>query len=228
VQRDARVATAIAPHIERARLARAQPLGVQVIAPVARASAVESPLSNLVADLILRGWPKADVAINNGGSVRVPLAAGPLTYGQVFEVFPFDNVFATVTLDARGLAMVIERSLRDDHSIVALAGLEARAHCHGTALEVDIFRPDGTPVPPDQKLLLVTNDYVASRGDALLREDSVAPGGVTVYRERLIRDALVEGLRAYPGGRIDGTDPKLFDAGHPRMQYPGARPVHCP
>ena len=108
-------------------------------AALARASTVESAGNNLVADLILRGAPGADAAFSNAGAVRIALPVGPLTYGTVFEMFPFDNAFATLHISAREFAGVIANNLGDDHGILSIAGVRADARCVQGALVVDML-----------------------------------------------------------------------------------------
>ena len=53
----------------------------------------ESPLGNLFVDAIRDAFPGADAAVNNNGrgGLRADLSPGPLTYGALYDVFPFDN-----------------------------------------------------------------------------------------------------------------------------------------
>ena len=56
-------------------------------------------------DALLAAVPGADIAINNsGGGLRADLPAGPLTYGSVFEVMPFDNLLVRLRLTGRRAA----------------------------------------------------------------------------------------------------------------------------
>jgi 5'-nucleotidase len=227
VVRDERVLLAIADDLARAKTEREQSLGVQVSSAVTRASTTESALNNLVADLILRAAPGADAAFSNAGGVRISLPAGPLTYGTVYEMFPFDNSFATLRISAGELAGIIATNLAADGGILSLSGLRARARCTDGRLVVDISTPQGQLLPPDRMLTVITSDFLASQGDGILGGLALGPDRLSVQRERSIRAALVDGLRAYPGGRIDGNDKRLLDPSHPRIAYAGSRPVSC-
>ena len=71
-----------------------------------------SPLGNLVTDAYLAAVPGADVALNNsGGGLRADLPAGPLTYGSVFEVMPFDNLLVSLRLTGRQLRQVFSAAI---------------------------------------------------------------------------------------------------------------------
>jgi 2',3'-cyclic-nucleotide 2'-phosphodiesterase (5'-nucleotidase family) len=222
---DAAIEAAIAPALDAAHAQREQKLGVAVAAPIKRAQKVESPLGNLFADLMRAARPGADVALTNGGGLRADLPAGPLTYGQLFEAAPFDNRFATIPVSGAELADAVARNLGRDNGIVSLSGLRAEARCKEGALTVTLFRSDGRPVGPKTRLTLVTSDFLATGGDGLFSEE-------TKERARLddgppIRDAMADLLRARKTP-LAPDDLALFDPAHPRVSYPGPRPVKCP
>ena len=226
VSRDGHVLTAIVDDLVRASTERNQLLGVEVTSRLERASKHESALNNLVSDLMLRASRGADAAFSNAGGVRISLPMGPLTYGTIYELFPFDNVFATLRITAGELAHIIATNLAADSGILSLAGLHAEARCAGGELVVQLSTPDGQPVPAERQLTVVTSDFIARQGDGMLRGLTLGKR-VTIARERSIRDALVAGLRALPGGRLDGNDRSLYDPDRLRIRYPGSRPVSC-
>ena len=61
------------------------------------------PLGNLIADAF-RNVLRADVALVNNGGVRADVAAGRLTYGQLFTVMPFQNQAVTRHADRQAAA----------------------------------------------------------------------------------------------------------------------------
>ena len=218
---------AIADDLQRAKVEREKPIGLEVTAAVTRESKVECPLSNLVADLMLRASPGADAAFSNAGSIRIPLQKGPLSYGTVFEMMPFDNAFATLHITASQLSSILARNLSVSSGILALSGLSAAASCAHGKLEVALFDAKGQRVEPTRELTVITSDFLANSGDGLLAGISIDPKAITIERNRLIRDALLDGLMTYPGGKLDGDDKRLYDPAHPRLRYPGPRPVRC-
>jgi 2',3'-cyclic-nucleotide 2'-phosphodiesterase (5'-nucleotidase family) len=222
---DAAVEAAIATALDAARAQREQKLGVVAAAPIKRAQKVESPLGNLFADLMRAARPGSDVALTNGGGLRADLPAGPLTYGRLFEATPFDNRFATVPITGAELTDAIARNLGRDNGIVSVSGVRAEARCKDGALTVSLRRADGRPIAPKARLTLVTSDFLATGGDGLLSQD-------TKERARLddgppIRDAMAALLRTRKTPLVP-DDPALFDPAHPRITYPGPRPVKCP
>lgn len=68
-----------------------------------RKGSPESPLYNLTGDALI--WmakeymdTDADVSIYNAGGIRSEISAGNLTIGDVYAVYPFDNLLSIVTL----------------------------------------------------------------------------------------------------------------------------------
>ncbi|HVV53167.1 MAG TPA: 5'-nucleotidase C-terminal domain-containing protein, partial [Polyangia bacterium] len=222
---DPAVAAAIAPALAAARAARERPLGVEVTAPIKRAQKVESPLGDLFADLMRAARPGADVALTNGGGLRADLPAGPLTYGRLYEATPFDNRFATVPVTAGELAEAIARNLGRDNGIISISGVRAEARCKDGALAVTLRRADGHPLPPNTKLTLVTSDFLATGGDGLLSAETKLHAQLDDGPP--IRDAMADLLRARKTP-LSPEDPALHDPAHPRISYPGPRPVRCP
>lgn len=225
VARDLGVARVIAPALQRAEKKRDQPLGVQVVAPITESFSEPSALGNLFADLLRESVPGADAAIMNGGGVRAPFPAGPLTYGALHEAMPFDNTLAVVRLTGRELAAVLAAHLSSDrHGILSISGVGARARCDGDHLAIELRRPDGSAIADSDELAIVVSDYLATGGDELFAPARLSPDRVKLLPE-LLRDALAKRLSAR-GGSLDGTS--FLDPEHPRLAFPGKRPVRCP
>jgi 5'-nucleotidase len=94
------------------------------------------PLGNLMADAF-RNVLRADVGLVNNGGIRADLAAGPLTYGQLFTVMPFQNQAVTVTITGKQLRQVAE----------AVIGVDGpAAHVSGIRITYDTTRPAGQRV----------------------------------------------------------------------------------
>jgi 5'-nucleotidase len=227
VLRDARVVSAISADLAAAQQETARPIGIDLTTGVVREYKRESPLGNLVTDLMRRAFPGADVAFNNGGSLRTSLAAGPLRYGALYEMFPFDNAFATLRIPASALSAIVAVNLQSDRGFLSLSGARAAAHCKGDALVVELFRDNGKRIAPSTPLQVVTSDFLATGGDRLLRDVALPDGAIEIHRDKLVRDALAEGFAKIPGGTLDGADPALFDPEHPRVRYEGKRPLRC-
>lgn len=73
----------------------------------------ESPLGNLTADALI--WMaeeyygvKADVGLYNTGGIRAEISAGNLTVGDVYAVYPFDNVLSIARLKGKDLKKLFD------------------------------------------------------------------------------------------------------------------------
>ena len=78
-----------------------------------RKGSPESPLGNLTADGLI--WMAkeyynvdADVSIYNSGGIRAEISKGNLTLGDVYAVYPFDNVLSIVELKGKDLKTLFE------------------------------------------------------------------------------------------------------------------------
>jgi 2',3'-cyclic-nucleotide 2'-phosphodiesterase (5'-nucleotidase family) len=227
---DAAVSAAIAPALAAARARRDAPVGVTIVRPITPSYDAESALGNLFTDLMRTARPQADVAMTSGGSLRAELPAGPLTYGRLHEALPFDDRFVTLAITGADLAALIARNLGRAGGVVSLSGVYATASCVAGALQVTLARPDGRPVGARERLTLVTSEFLASGGGGMVPADVRKGGGAITDDGASIRDAMADVLRArahQKAAPIDPASPPLLDAAHPRLAYPGRRPVRC-
>jgi hypothetical protein len=89
---------------------------------------------------------------------------------------------------------------------------------------VRLLHASGTPIRDDERLLVVTTDFLSTGGDGLLSPVIPAQGFAVTEDAPLARDVVAESLRRR-GGRLRQGD--LIDRDNPRWVYPGALPVRC-
>jgi 5'-nucleotidase len=223
---DAAIDMAMAPELQRVRALRATPLGATVDTPFRRAGDFESPLGNLFADAMRESVPEADVAIGYNlaaGGLRADLIDGPLTFGSLYDVFPFDNRLVHVSLTGAELHQVfVEEILRDRRGALALSGIRVSAACTGRGLEVDLHRASGAPIGPHDRLEIATTDFLAS--GALFSPITLSRGYVVPVAAPIVREAVETWLRRR-GGRLHQS--QFVDPSHPRLQYPSPLPAQC-
>ena len=228
VRPDATVAAAIAPAVRKALAVKNQPIGVSLETPFARGDQrSETAIADLVADGTLASTPGADVALSNGGSLRTDLPVGPLTYGSIYELYPFDNRIVTLRLTGDQLTRIIAYNLERNvppFELLPIAGFRVDARCDGNMLRVALTRASGAPIRADERLTVATSDFIAGGGDGI-----VAPAGAlgeirTVEGAPLLRESLVAWLRSR-GGRFNAS--RFVSPEHRRWSYPGSRPVVC-
>ena len=175
-------------------LQRTAPLSRREIATLAAPMVRQGdqyPLGNLIADAY-RAAGRADVAIVNNGGIRADLAAGPVTWGQLFEVVPFQNYVVRLRVSGAVLKATLEH---------AVGMADARAHVSGITVRVAAANPvgqrvtvvtlaDGRPVLDTATYTLAVPDFMAAGGSgyAMLRVPAENTGVVDL-------DALVEYVR---------------------------------
>jgi 5'-nucleotidase len=224
VSADAKVASVIAPDVERAKVRKEESLGVRLESKFTRNHGAESAVGNLFADLMRTSHPGADVALTNGGSLRADLPEGTLTYGQLFEAMPFDNRFATVKMKGKDLRAIVLKNLTAESGILSVSGFKVEATCKGGKLDVKLERSPlhagkRKVIGDEDPIMLVTSDFLATGGD------STGVTGTTTVESTTLRDGFERELRARKGA-LRPAD--VFDPAKRRFVFPGQRPVHCP
>jgi 5'-nucleotidase len=195
VKPDPRVLKAIAPYLARVKAQQEARIGVTLKAPVTRSHDAPSPLGTMVAEAVKQAMPGADVGLTNAGGIRANLPAGELTFGQVFEVLPFDNRVVALHLTGAELKEFVIAPLRGGHGFPQLAGLTLTfdaAHPEATVLTL----ASGKPVDPAAAYVLATNDFLANGGDATHDIMAKLKDGGRRETGPLVRDAFLTWLKA--------------------------------
>ncbi|MBT8066326.1 MAG: 5'-nucleotidase C-terminal domain-containing protein [Gammaproteobacteria bacterium] len=207
-----------------AAAAKNEELGVELLAPFSHPPATESPLANLMTDAI-RQQVDGDVAIHNVvGGIRNILPAGELTFGAVYEMFPFDNRIATLELTGRELRQLISTQAHRARRRAGFSGLRVFVSCAGDAMDIVLQLSDGSTVQDDDLVTLIANDFLVLGGDDVLTPIIPDDGIPIDYSQPLLRDALVEWFRSQ-GETLDPTDYQSTD--NPRWNVPDPLPATC-
>ncbi len=225
---DAMTAAMIAPAVRKALEVKNQPLGVFLETPFRRETQqAETALADMISDGMLASTPGADVAMANGGGIRTDVPAGPLTYGSIYEAFPFNNRLVTLTLTGDQLTRIVTYNLQRravPTELLPIAGVKVHATCDGKTLRVALTRASGTPIRSDERLTVVTSDFVAEGGDGVLAPAAPLGEITSVEGAPIQREAVVDWLRKR-GGRLNEN--QYVSPENRRWSYPGARPVSC-
>ena len=149
------------------------------------------PLGRIVADA-QRHASAADVALMNNGGIRRSLPAGPVTFADLFELQPFNNMLVRHTMTGAQLLRTLEYSVRDGEVDLHASGIVVRydpAAPDGERI-LDVTLDDGSPLRPEDRYLITANDFIATGG-----------GGYTTFAEADVIDATevadLEALVAY-------------------------------
>lgn len=149
------------------------------------------PLGRIVADA-QRVASGADVALMNNGGIRRSLPAGPVTFADLFELQPFNNMLVRHTMTGAQLLRTLEHSVRDGDVDLHASGITVRYDPDAPYGEriLDVTFDDGSPLRPEGRYLVAANDFIATGG-----------GGYTTFAEAEVIDPLevtdLEALVAY-------------------------------
>jgi len=224
VTSDPAIVRAMAPALQRVRDLQADALGVSLDAPIRRAGEAGSPLGNLFAEALRDEVPGADVAVVNNAArgLRADLPDGPLTFGRLYDVFPFDNRVARIMVTGAELGRWVAGEIRQGRrSELGIAGVRARARCAADGLRVDLSRTAGQPVHDDDRLLAVTIGAPTLSGSLA----SPAPlGGLgPTANAPVVRELVEEWLRRLG----HSSQRRLDDATHRSAEYADAPTEGC-
>ena len=148
-------------------------------------------IQQVVTDAFLARAFRSDIAIQNGGGVRVDLNAGPITIAEAYTILPFSNTL--VELELSGAE--VKQSLEDAGNFyLANPGAATGAYPYGSAIRwdtnlsapsgnrfqnVEVRADDGTwgPLDPAATYTVVTNSFLAGGGDGYLTFKAAADDG---------------------------------------------------
>jgi 5'-nucleotidase len=123
--------------------------------------------------------------MHNNGGIRAGLAKGPVSFGQLYAVLPFDNRLAALDLSGAQVLRILEQSV---------AGRAGAMQVAGMTFTFSMARPAGDrireatvgdqPLDPGRTYRVVTIDYLAGGGDGLdtfLEGDNLAYGDPVIW-----------------------------------------------
>lgn len=157
----------------------------------------ESPLSNLMADILLWGGKpfgeKPDFAVYNIGGIRAAFAKGDVTYGDVLDVAPFENKICFLTLSGD--------KVRELFTQIAARYGEGVSH----AVKLEIGKDstlvsatvNGEPIDVKKSYRIATLDYLAQGNDQMVafkaKTNVVSPQN----EENNVRFLIMDYFRAF-------------------------------
>jgi 2',3'-cyclic-nucleotide 2'-phosphodiesterase (5'-nucleotidase family) len=126
----------------------------------------ESPLGNFICDAIVKQGEivtgkKIDFGVYNYGGIRQDvLSAGPITRGKIFELLPFENFGAIVTLDGPSTKLLIEKIVAEEGWPVS-GGLKIVVK--NNIPETILINDEAFDITKTYTVIM--NDYMAGGGD---------------------------------------------------------------
>jgi len=153
--------------------------GRSTLCDVSETYANGSDISNLVAKAFLTVTPTADIAIQNGGGVRVDVASGDYTIADAYTLLPFSNTLVTLEMTGAQIVQVLEEALANTLDNGGSSG--SYPYASGLRFHIDASAAQGSRVSAVQinsriaglwtdidlnaTYTVVTNDFIASGRD---------------------------------------------------------------
>lgn len=150
-----------------------------------------SDISNIVAKAFLMKEPSADMAIQNGGGVRINIPADEFTIADAYTLLPFANNMVVLTMTGAEIVEVLEDALANIYDNGGSTG--AYPYASGLRYHVDVSQPRGQrisqvevnprlegswqPIDTARNYRVVTNDFISSGRDGYLTFGRVTEDG---------------------------------------------------
>lgn len=152
----------------------------------------ESPLMNFAADALMvmaqqHSKEKIDIAITNKGGLRSNIAAGTITFGDVYNVFTFENRLALLTLNGEQLTQLCREIAKVGGE--AICGMRLEITKDGELVSAIV---GGKAIEPHRTYRIATLDYLSQGNDNLT---TLAQGTDLVITGYLLRDLMVEYIK---------------------------------
>jgi 5'-nucleotidase/UDP-sugar diphosphatase len=158
----------------------------------------EFALGNLVVDAMLAAdlsdGRAADIAMHNNGGIRANLPKGPITYGQLYAVLPFDNQLMALDLTGAQVLRILEQSIADRLGKMQVAGMTFRfSSSKPQGQRIQEATVGGEPLDAERIYRVVTIDYLAGGGDG---QETFLEGTNPTYGDTEVW-AVAEYIRAH-------------------------------
>ena len=128
-----------------------------------------------------------DIAITNKGGLRSNIAVGTITFGDVYNVFTFENRLAYLTLNGEQLTQLCREIAKVGGE--AISGMRMTITKEGELVSATV---GGKPIEPQATYRIATLDYLSQGNDNLT---TLAQGTELEVTKHLLRDLMVEYIK---------------------------------
>ncbi|MBI5880016.1 MAG: bifunctional metallophosphatase/5'-nucleotidase [Chloroflexi bacterium] len=172
---NAAIAALVKQKLEETRAIVSRPIGETQVdltlgrLPDGRTSG-EYPAGNLVVDAMLAanqaGDRPAELAMHNNAGLRADLLKGPITYGQLYQMLPFDNALTAMDLTGEQIKSILEVAASCPRVNTLIAGMKFTYDCTlPSGSRIMSITIQGQPYDKARVYRVQTIDYLAGGGD---------------------------------------------------------------
>lgn len=177
-------------------------------------------LTEIITAAINREAAGVDVAILNGGSIRIDdvIQAGTITEYDIIRVLPFGGAVVRAQFDGALLTDVLDAGLANQ-------GSGGYLHPRGATRADGVWRVGGQPIDPKRRYTVAVPEYLLTGGEARMKFlTRTNPQVHDVKDLGDIRTAVINELKArFPARKTSGRPPTPF----PSPPSTGI-PIHAP
>lgn len=229
VRADAKIHKILAPYFAEADKRRKQVLG-EAKKDFEYYPSGENQMGTLLLDSFHARFPEAKVIYLNGGGIRRRIFKGTITYGDLFEVSPFDNYAVLVKVTGAQLKELVRVGTSGAHGIPAVWGIKIQySDKDDPAFDRDVdgngkkekwernrldpvngvvWEKTGKPVSDSETFWLGTIDYLVTGGDNAVHVFKGIPDSQKRYFPIGPRDLMAEYLKKKPGLMLPKVEPQ--------------------
>lgn len=150
----------------------------------------QSLMGNTITDA-MRNEVKADFAFLNLGGVRADIKSGPVTYRDIFQVMPFDNMLVSFKCTGEFLRRIIETRVEGSRHGLVVSGVNVVYSKKRPNFDrVTSLRIGGEPWDPNKIYTCATTDFLL-QGNAGLTLLTQVPQEDIINHQINLRDAIV-------------------------------------
>lgn len=180
-------------------------------------------IQQIVTDAFLARAFRADIALQNGGGVRVDIATGNITLGGAYTLLPFSNTLVEIELTGTEIAQVLEEAVANYQDNAGSDG----SYPYGSAIRwdlnegaaagsrfsnIEVRADDGTwgPIDPLATYVVVTNSFLAGGGDGWFTFAAASADGRTTDTFINYAQGFIDWLEQDAGGVATVPAPENF------------------
>lgn len=150
-----------------------------------------SDITTVVAFAFREMSKTGEIAIQNGGGVRIDVPAGPITIGTAYELLPFSNTLVELTMTGAEIHSVLEDAL--DYALLPDGSTGAYPYAAGLRWNVNLSAAMGSRLTDiqykgptdndwaaldlDRSYKVITNDYIGAGRDGYATFKTVTDDG---------------------------------------------------